>query len=140
MLLQMIGQKGQGDIWEQREIIRKLATNENTKLCLVVETYSSYDMQDDTAVPLDLNYQLVDLYERVFKHLDGHTLMDFEGDLIRPIVENLFGMTGLVVLDCRTLGQELRAAFMCHIKNYYWKSVCADKLNKTHLVYVWPSE
>lgn len=137
MFVQMRGRRGQGDIWEQREVIRKLATDDKTKLCVVIESCGRYGIQDDTAVDLNLNFKLINLTERLMSVKEWPR--DVAGEIMMSIAKEVFEMQGLVVVDC-ALRPFLVDALMKAFEEYYWKNIESDWRNKTHLVYVLPAE
>ena len=137
MFLQLKGLRGQGDIYEQREIITGLAQNTNAKLCIVIEPCGNYRMQDDTAVDLNLRPQIINLMGRMSEIKEWpENIVD---EIMMPIAEEIFQMEGLIVIDC-WLRDFMVDAIMEAFKKYYFSKVLPNVHNKTHLIYILPSE
>lgn len=119
------------------EIIRLLNSNPQTKLLVIAEPYGYYGIQDDTAVPLDLDYKLVDLFDKVWvKPLP----LDVENELMVPIAEEVFDMSGLVVLNLLPIGNVFSNMLPKVLEQYYFQHVGVNCHEKIHLIHILPSE
>ena len=65
---------------------------------------------------------------------------DIVGELLMPVIEQVFQMEGLVVIQCYPVEEWLIKLLMDATKEYYFKNVKPDTHDKTHLIYVLPAE
>lgn len=133
MFIQMKSRGDQRDAWEQREIIKLLSQTGDARLNVVVDTFGNYKSQDNTEAPLDLEFQVIDLYDKL---IHRYTTKDIENDLMLPLAKTIFAMSGLVVVDCVLASKCLVGWFMEVLKEHYFQDVEANDKEKIHLIYL----
>lgn len=136
MIIKMQGKKGQGDIYNQTEIIKTLMKDKRTGLCVVVDEYgyaTYFHGQDNEAISFECPYHVVsysdfirDNIENVIINKEKYTNM---------FIENIFGLTGLVIIsDLEMIDYEFKEHLISRLEDYYVKNIKANSLHTVHYV------
>lgn len=128
----MQGKRGQGDKYNQREIIKGLIDDKRTRLCIVVDRYALFSCQEDTTIPLEYPYHLVSLLDiadnicELINNLDKY---------IELLFNKMLRLNGLVAVNTLELDR-MSDFIITKIEEYYDLHIECDVNHKVHYIFI----